>query len=31
MPGGELRVAIENGQAVLEGPVEHICAGSTTL
>lgn len=31
MPGGELRVAIENGQAVLEGPVEHICAGTTTL
>jgi diaminopimelate epimerase len=31
MPGGELRVAIENGEAVLEGPVEQICAGTTGL
>jgi len=31
MPGGELRVAIENGQAVLEGPVELICVGTTEL
>jgi diaminopimelate epimerase len=31
MPGGELRVAIENGHAVLEGPVEQICAGTTEL
>ncbi len=31
MPGGELRVAIENGRAVLEGPVEQICAGTTPL
>ena len=31
MPGGELRVAIENGQAVLEGPAELICVGTTEL
>jgi hypothetical protein len=31
MPGGELVVAIEHGQAVLEGPAEQICAGTTTL
>ena len=31
MPGGELLVAIEDGQAVLEGPAEQICAGTTTL
>ena len=31
MPGGELRVAIEKGQAVLEGPVEQLCAGTTGL
>ena len=31
MPGGELRVAIENGHAVLEGPVEQICVGATEL
>lgn len=31
MPGGELRVTIENGRAALEGPVEQICAGTTDL
>jgi diaminopimelate epimerase len=31
MPGGTLRVAIEGGHAVLEGPVEQICAGTTAL
>jgi diaminopimelate epimerase len=31
MPGGELRVTIENREAVLEGPVEQICAGTTRL
>jgi diaminopimelate epimerase len=31
MPGGELRVAIEDGRAVLEGPVEQICVGATAL
>jgi diaminopimelate epimerase len=31
MPGGTVVVAIEAGRAVLEGPVEHICAGTTML
>jgi diaminopimelate epimerase len=31
MPGGELLVAIEHGKAVLEGPAEQICVGTTTL
>ena len=31
MPGGELLVTITDGQATLEGPAEHICAGSTDL
>ena len=31
MPGGDLRVTIENGRAVLEGPVEQICVGTTEL
>ena len=31
MPGGELRVTIEDGRAALEGPVEQICAGTTDL
>jgi diaminopimelate epimerase len=31
MPGGELVVAVESGRAVLEGPVERICVGTTDL
>jgi diaminopimelate epimerase len=31
MPGGELVVSITGGQAVLEGPVEQICEGTTDL
>lgn len=31
MPGGTLVVAIEDGSAVLEGPAEEICAGTTAL
>ena len=31
MPGGDLLVAIEKGRAVLEGPVEQICVGTTEL
>jgi diaminopimelate epimerase len=31
MPGGELLVAITAGQAILEGPAEQICEGTTAL
>lgn len=31
MPGGTLTVSIEAGDAVLEGPAEQICAGTTEL
>ena len=31
MPGGELVVSIEKGHALLEGPVEEICTGTTDL
>ena len=31
MPGGELVVSITDGEAVLEGPVEQICEGTTDL
>ena len=31
MPGGELLVTITDGRAMLEGPAERICAGSTDL
>lgn len=31
MPGGELLVALSGKQAVLTGPAEEICAGTTTL
>jgi len=31
MPGGDLRVAIRDGHATLEGPAEHICSGTTSV
>jgi hypothetical protein len=31
MPGGELVVSIDGGQATQEGPVELICEGTTAL
>jgi diaminopimelate epimerase len=31
MPGGELVVTIDRGQASLEGPAEQICEGTTGL